>query len=290
MINDGELRGALCEVGRRVWQKNFIASNDGNFSFRIAENAVLCTPTMISKGFMKPEDMVIVDLQGNQIGGSRKATSEIKIHLFIYQRRPDVYSVVHVHPPHATAFAVTQRELPKCVLPEIELFLGEIPLAPYATTGTWEFARSIAPWVENHDAFLLTNHGAVTVGLDPYDAYYKMETLDQYCRILLLAAQAGDWNRIDFAGMKDLLRVKEKLGVPDPRGADFCATGTVKSTRPKPIPNRFVPHPGPLTDAPKLSGTSPFDGTKKNAPSLPAMNDDARMIVDEVLRRLAARR
>ncbi|MCC7391946.1 class II aldolase/adducin family protein [Candidatus Sumerlaeota bacterium] len=287
MIADDELRGALCEVGRRVWQKNYVASNDGNFSFRIAENAVLCTPTMISKGFMKPEDMVIVDLQGNQIGGSRKATSEIKIHLFIYQRRPDVYSVVHVHPPHATAFAVTRQELPKCVLPEIELFLGEIPLVPYATTGTWEFAHSIAPWVENHDAFLLTNHGAVTVGLDPYDAYYKMETLDQYCRILLLAAQAGDWNRIDHAGMMELLRVKEKLGVPDPRGVDFCAPGAARPSRPRPFPNRFVPHPGPITDAPKLSGTSPFAGAAKHPAGLSALDSDARMIVDEVLRRLA---
>ncbi len=286
MLDEKEIREAFCEVGRRVWTKDYIASNDGNFSFRLDENRVLCTPTMISKGFMKPEDMVIVDLEGNQLAGKRRATSEVRIHLFVYRHRPDVHAVVHVHPPHATAFAVAQRELPKCVLPEIEIFLGEIPLAPYATTGTWEFAQSIAPWVARHDAFLLTNHGAVTVGKDPFDAYYKMETLDQYCRILLLAGRVGDWNRIDGAGMRDLLNLKAKLGIPDTRGATpSCESGVPPGGPPTPaMPGVFRPHPGPLTDEPKLA--------TRDAPAVPVLAPTPRNaddIVEEVLRRLRGR-
>lgn len=193
-----------------------------------------------------------------------------------------------MHPPHATAFAIARLELPKCILPEIELFLGEIPLAPYATTGTWEFARTIAPWVQNHDAFLLTNHGAVTVGLDPFDAYYKMETLDQYCRVFPARWPGRRFgNRIDHPGMRDLLRLKEKLGIPDPRrGSDICEAGaTPNPPKPRPYPNRFLPHPGPITDQPKLAGSSP--GAAAPTPPPTASNDPLlRSIVDEVLRRM----
>lgn len=279
MLHEREIAEAMCEVGRRVWQKNYVASNDGNFSFRLSEDRVLCTPTMTSKGFMKPEQMVVVDLDGNQVGGTARATSEVKIHLFIYRERPDVHSVVHVHPPHATAFAVAQRELPKCILPEIEIFLGEIPLAPYATTGTWDFARSIAPWVRNHDCFLLTNHGAVTVGQDPFDAYYKMETLDQYCRILLLAGQLGDWRAINHAGVSQLLDLKRKMGVPDPRGGESCRVGAAPHAMDLPRDARpFIPHGGPITDAPKLMGSA--------APTAHANDSSIEDVVREVLRRL----
>jgi L-fuculose-phosphate aldolase len=247
-------REAFCEIGRRCWQRHFVAANDGNFSFRIGENRVLCTPTLISKGFMRPEDMVIMDLDGNQISGHRRGTSEIKIHLFIYRERPDVHSVVHVHPPHATAFTIVKQDLPKCILQEVELFLGEIPRAPYATTGTWEFARTIAPWIRHHDAILLSNHGALTIGQDPYDAYYKMETLDQYCRILLHARQLGDWQQIDVAGIGEMFQLKERLGIADKRQhqrCEPCAGGTTAGG-PEPIFPPWQPLTGPLTDEPKL--------------------------------------
>ena len=255
MIDEQQVREAMCEIGRRVWAKDYIASNDGNFSFRLDQNRVLCTPTMISKGFMRPEDMVIVDLEGNQLAGTRRSTSEVKIHLYLYRQRPDIHAVVHAHPPHATAFAITRRELPKAVLPEVEIFLGEIPMAPYATTGTWEFAESVAPWARTHDAFLLASHGVVTVGRDPFDAYYKMETVDQYCRILLLARQLGDTHVLDHAAMAGLLKVKEKLGIPDPRTeGDWFTPGV----RPGPVPAAdapgFAPHPGPIDDSPKPGG------------------------------------
>jgi L-fuculose-phosphate aldolase len=146
-----------------------------------------------------------------------------------------------VHPPHATAFAVARRELPREILPEAEVNLGIVPLAPYSLTGTWEFARTIEPWVKTHDAFLLSSHGAIVAGYDPYDAYYRMETLDQYCRILLLAAQAGGMTPLSAESVQQLLNLKRRLGLRDPRLADQ-----------PPLPEKFIPHPGPLCDEPKL--------------------------------------
>lgn len=210
-------RDALCEIGRRVWQREYIASNDGNFSVLLAPNRILCTPTMVSKGFMEPAELPVVDLDGKLISGPKPPTSEIRVHLAIYRHRPDVRAVVHVHPPHATAFAVVRRNLPKCVLPEVEVFLGEIPLVPYATPGTQEFADVAVPYVQSHNAFLLTNHGAITVGSDPFEAYYRMETLEQYCRILILASHLGNLQELDVAAMADLLRLRAKLGLPDRR-------------------------------------------------------------------------
>lgn len=214
---DYDVREALCEIGRRVWTRGFVAANDGNFSFRLGENRILATPTRVSKGFMTPGDLVEIDLEGNRLSGIRSTTSEIKLHLNAYRRRPDIRSVVHVHPPHATAFAISETLLPKGVLEESELCLGEVPLVPYRTTGTWEFARGLDPWIETHDVFLLANHGAVTFGVDPFDAYYKMEVLDQTCQILLLARQAGEWTRIPQKGMEDLLAAKARHGLIDPR-------------------------------------------------------------------------
>ncbi len=210
-------REALCEIGRRVWQREYIASNDGNFSVRLGSDRILCTPTMVSKGFMKPEELPVVDLDGRHLSGPKRPTSEMKLHLAIYRHRPDVKAVVHVHPPHATAFAIVRRSLPKCILPEVEIFLGEIPLVPYATPGTQEFADTAVPFVTQYNAFLLTNHGAVTLGSDPFEAYYRMETVEQYCRILVLASHLGSLQSLDAAAMADLLRLREKLGYKDRR-------------------------------------------------------------------------
>lgn len=219
-FDEGAMREALCEIGRRVWMREYVASNDGNFSVRLSSDRVLATPTMVSKGFMRPEELAIVTLDGNQVSGPRPVTSELKMHLAIYRARPDVRAVVHVHPPHATAFAITRRPLPKCVLPEVEVLLGEIPMTPYETPGTHAFAEALLPYVRDHNAFLLTNHGAVTVGQDPYEAYYRMETLDQYCRILILAAHIGDWQQLDHEQVVSLLKIREKLGYRDRRLAE----------------------------------------------------------------------
>ena len=212
-----ELRELFCDIGRRVWQKGFVAANDGNFSARIDEKRILVTPTMVSKGFMKPEDLVVLDIEGKQLEGFRKPTSEIKLHLEILKNRNDVNAIVHTHPPYATAFAVVQEPIPKCILPEVEISLGEIPIIKYETPGSQEIVEAVKPFLNDFNLFLLANHGAIAMGLDLMDAYYKIETIDQYCRILLYAYQIGDPKKIDQRKIQELFKIKEKLGISDRR-------------------------------------------------------------------------
>jgi L-fuculose-phosphate aldolase len=256
-----DVREALCEIGRRVWQRGFVAANDGNFSYRLGEDTVLATPTRLSKGFMQPEDLVVLDMDGTVKSGTRKSTSEIRLHLNAYRRRPDIRSVVHVHPPHATAFACAGVPVPKGVLEEMELYLGEVPLVPYLPSGTWEFGRGLDPWIETHDAFLLANHGAVTFGEDPFDAYYKMEVLDLSCRTLIHARQLGGWNRLSPAAMRGLMEAKARHGLRDPRAglpdaelasdvvAPARAAGSSAPFTPLAVQGSFPE----VTDEPKLS-------------------------------------
>ena len=140
MLTEYQVKQEICEIGRRVYNKGFAAANDGNITIRLNDKEVLCTPTMVSKGFMKPDDICKVDYDGKQLAGTRKRTSEVLLHLTVYKMRPDVQAVVHCHPPYATAFAVAREPIPKCVLPEVEVFLGEVPMADYATPGTQKFA------------------------------------------------------------------------------------------------------------------------------------------------------
>src|SRR5437899_3988144 len=156
-----ELKLQLCEIGRRLWQRAYVDGNGGNIAIRVGEDIALCTPTLVSKGFMKPEDMCLVDLEGNQLAGARKRTSEILMHLQIMKRQPKACATVHCHPPHATAFAVAGVEPPTCMIPEIEVFIGKVPIAPYRTPGTPEMGKLVADLVDNHNTVLMGNHGAV---------------------------------------------------------------------------------------------------------------------------------
>ena len=149
---------------------------------------------MVSKGFMKPEDICKVDDEGKQLAGTRKRTSEVLLHLAIYKERPDVMGVVHCHPPHATAFAVAHEPIPKCVLPEVEVFLGEVPIAKYETPGDNRFADTMLPYVNDCNTIILANHGTVTFGPTLENAYFNTEIIDAYCSILILAKQLGRVN------------------------------------------------------------------------------------------------
>lgn len=231
-----DVRDAIVEIGRRVWQRAWVAANDGNFSYRLDENLVLATPTRLGKGALTRSDLVLIDLEGRQLGGTRATTSEVRLHLNIYQRRPDVRSVVHVHPPFATAFAVAGVKIPKGVLEEFELYLGELPIVPYARTGTWDFARAVDPWIETHDALLLAHHGAVSVGADPFDAYYRMEVIEHACRILWLARSlmgAGEWSRLSAEQVAGILTIKAADGVHDCRAGDPLASLLDDATPPR---------------------------------------------------------
>lgn len=219
-VNILQIKKEICEIGRRVYAKGFAAANDGNISYRISENEVLCSPTMICKGFMQPDDICSVDMNGKQVSGKKKRTSEVLLHLTIMKERPDVKAVVHCHPPHATAFGVAREPVPQAVLPEVEVFLGEVPIAPYETPGGKKFAETILPFVAQSNVIILANHGTVSYGESVQRAYWWTEVLDAYCRILLLARQIGPIRYLSEEKTRELIELKQKWGFTDPRLAE----------------------------------------------------------------------
>jgi L-fuculose-phosphate aldolase len=216
-MSEFKLKEQMCEIGRRIWYKGFCAGNEGNHSYRIGPDRILCTPTGISKGFLKPEDICTVDMEGKQVAGKRKRTSEILMHLAIYKAREDVKAVVHSHPPHATAFAIAGVELPTCIHPEAEVFLGAVKTAKYVTPGDTRLGESLLPYVKDTNTILLQNHGTVTYDVDLENAYYKLEIVDAYSRILLLAKSIGSIRPLDGQEMKELLDLKVRFGLREPR-------------------------------------------------------------------------
>ncbi len=219
-VSEFKIKEQMCDIGRRIWMKGFCAGNEGNHSYRIGPDRFLCTPTGISKGFLKPDDICTVDLEGKQVSGKLKRTSEILLHLAIYKARPDVKAVVHSHPPHATAFAIANVDLPTCIHPEAEVFLGAVKTAKYVTPGDTRLGESILPFVKDSNTILLQNHGTVTFDKDLDNAYYKLEIVDAYARILLLAKQIGTIRPLDAGEMKELLELKQRFGLEEPRLRD----------------------------------------------------------------------
>ena len=213
-----KVKEQICDVGRRLWQRAYVDGNGGNIAVRVGEDIALCTPTLVSKGFMKPDDMCLVDFEGNQLAGAMKRTSEILMHLQILKRQPRAAATVHCHPPHATGFAVAGIEPPTCMIPEYEVF-SSVAIAPYRTPGTPEMGQLVADLVDKHNTILMANHGVVAWSHnDVEDAYFKMEILEAYCRTVLVAAQLGKQpNTFSPAQLQDLLKIKQSLGIPDPR-------------------------------------------------------------------------
>ncbi|MFQ5806685.1 MAG: class II aldolase/adducin family protein [Phycisphaerae bacterium] len=219
MTDEASIRQEICEIGRRIYARQFSAGNAGNISYRLTDEVVLCTPTLICNGFMEPEDLCTVDLAGNQLSGKRKHTSEILLHLGIYNDDPKVKAIVHCHPPHATAFAVAREDIPAGILPEVEVFLGEVPRAEYETPGTPEFARAVRPFIGKANTVVLSNHGTVSWGPSVERAYWQTEMLDSYCHILLLARQIGHIERLPEHRLQELAKLREKFaagGIPPP--------------------------------------------------------------------------
>src|SRR5436189_3163211 len=230
-MNERQHRDYICEIGRRVYAKGFAAANDGNITVRLSDKEILCTPTMVSKGFMKPEDICKIDYEGKQLAGKRKRSSEALLHLALYKANPKIGAVVHCHPPHATAFAVAHEPIPKCILPEVEVFLGEVPIAVYETPGNQKFADTIVPYLKDCNTIILANHGTITFGPDLEKAYWNSEIIDAYCKILILAKQLGRVNYFTDGQTKELLDLKKKLGYDDARFArgencDLCGNNT----------------------------------------------------------------
>lgn len=208
---DDSPQSLIVQIGKRVYDKGFVAANDGNISLRV-NDIIYATPTGVSKGFMRVEEMVALDMEGNVIEGSTKPSSEILMHLAIYGCRDDVNAVVHAHPPAATGFAVAGIPLDKTILAEVVLRFGAVPIAEYYMPSSSELANAVAKYMKHYDALLLANHGAVTVGADIFDAYYKMETLEHYAKISLIARFLGGEQELSRREIARLKELKEAIG------------------------------------------------------------------------------
>lgn len=219
MLNLHQAKLDIVEAGRRIYERGYVASNDGNLSARISEDRIVTTPTGMSKGFLKLEDMCVVDMDGKLVSGQRRPSSEIGMHIFLYRERPDIRAVVHAHPPTATGFAVAGVPLTACVLPEVVITLGAIPIAKYGTPGSAEISEPIRQYVKDYDAYLLENHGATTIGVDVMNAYYKMETMEHFAKILLVAKQLGGFNELNREQVDKLVQIRDRMGLRGPTPA-----------------------------------------------------------------------
>lgn len=176
----------MCEVGRRLWQRGLVGATEGNLTARLGNDRLLCTPSGLSKGHLKPDDLLVIDLKGKPIGEG-KPSSEIKMHLRIYERRPDCMAVVHAHPPIATGLALAGESIPDNLMPEAAEVLGPVALVPFGMPGTDEVPDALDPLLDEHKSFLLSHHGATVMGRDIWDAYHRMETLERIAHIVLVA-------------------------------------------------------------------------------------------------------
>ena len=214
-MNETACREWICEIGRRMYDKDLVAANEGNLSIRI-DNRLLATPTGVCKGFLKPEDLVITDLEGKQISGDMKVSTEILMHVIVYKHRQDVTAICHGHPTYATAHAVAGIPLTEALMPEVVVTLGCVPVAPYGTPSTQELANSLIDLVPNYDAILLANHGAITYGTDLEQAFFKIEILEHFAKINILTRTLGRPTLLSREAVDKLFDVREKYGITAP--------------------------------------------------------------------------
>jgi L-fuculose-phosphate aldolase len=228
MNTEEQTRADIVEVGRRLWQRGYVASNDGNISVRLDEQRLMTTPKSVSKGFMTPAMMVITDLDGRKIAGERDPSSELKMHLEVYRNRPDARAVVHAHPPTATGFAVAGIALDRAVLAEVITTLGSIPIAEYATPSTDELPAVVRKYVKAHDGLLLANHGALALAGDVMSAYYRMETIEHFAKISLVARQLGREQLLSRDEVERLQGLRGMYGIASP--APICTDDSAQMT------------------------------------------------------------
>ena len=220
-MTEQALREGIVEVGRRLYARGYTASNDGNISARLDGGRLLMTPKSVCKGFMTPQMMCITDLDGKKLAGERDPSSEMQMHLEVYRQRPDVNAVVHAHPPIATGFAVAGIPLDRAVLAEVVTTLGSVPIAEYATPSTRELPEAVRKYVKAHDGMLLANHGALTLGGDLFGAYYKMETIEHFATISLVARLLGGERLLSRQEVDRLQGLRGMYGIASP--APICA-------------------------------------------------------------------
>jgi len=223
-LSDFEAKKAIIEVGKRMYAKGFVASNDGNISIRVGPNAIWTTPTGVSKGYMTQDMLVKINLDGKVLVGRNKPSSEVKMHLRVYQENPEVMAVTHAHPPVATSFAIAGISLDRAILPEAVVNLGSVPIAHYATPGSTGVPDSIAPYCKSHNAVLLANHGALSWGKDVFEAYHRLESLEYYATVLMYTGNIiGKANELSCSQVSELISIREKLGIKT-GGIPPCST------------------------------------------------------------------
>jgi L-fuculose-phosphate aldolase len=209
-----QIKQEICEVGHRLYHHGFVAANDGNISVKLSENEFYCTPTGVSKGSLTPDMIIKIDAEGNKIEGTLNPSSEIKMHLRVFRERPDVNAVVHAHPPVATAFTVAGIPLDRYILPEAVLTIGDVPTCEYATPSTMEIPDSLMPYIQEHDAFMLKNHGALTVGNTLTRAFFTMEEVEFNAKIMKYAMELGRIQEISEEKMYELMDLRARFGLP----------------------------------------------------------------------------
>ncbi len=213
-MTDFEAKKAILDVGKRMYDRGFVAANDGNISCKVGPNALWTTPTGVSKGFMTQDMLVKVDLDGKVLLGRSKPSSELKMHLRVYKENPELMAVTHAHPPVATAFAIAGIPLDQPILTEAILVLGTIPIAHYATPGTYDVPDSIAPFVNSYNGCLLANHGALTWGKDVYQAFYRLESVEYVANITMYTNNIiGRQNELSCGQIDDLLEIRKNMGI-----------------------------------------------------------------------------
>ncbi|MTI62100.1 MAG: class II aldolase/adducin family protein [Firmicutes bacterium] len=213
-FNEEKIKKDICNIGQKLYDKEFVAANDGNISVKINENQIIVTPTGVSKGGMAIESLVKMDLDGNILScGTWHPSSEVKMHLQVYNLNPDVKAVVHAHPPLATAFAVARIPLDRPILAEAIVNLGIVPVSEYALTGSEEVPEAVTPFVNDYNAVLLANHGLLTWGQDLTQAFFRMETVEHYCKIIYYLKEIGAPVELNSAQIKELISLREKMGI-----------------------------------------------------------------------------
>ncbi len=281
------LKDEIVAAGHKLWMRSYVDGNGGNISCRIGEKYVLCTPTLLSKADLTPDDLCLVDFEGNQVAGRRKRTSEVILHLEIYKAQPKARACIHAHPPHATAYAITGMVPPERVIPEAEVFVGCAAFAPYGTPGTIEIARKVVELVGDHNTILLGNHGVVCWADTVTHAEWCIEVIDTYCQTLIIASQLGaPIKTIPRDKFEALLDVKRKLDLPDPRlsGRECTLSDMPDSlTSITVCPGACDSGAGPC----RLQGTKPCPRLGEGTPDRRPDNGDEALIsriADEVMK------
>jgi L-fuculose-phosphate aldolase len=224
MVSEYEVRKQICEIGKRIYSNGFVAANDGNITVKLNDNEILATPTGVSKGFMTPDMILKCNMNGEPIGptGKYRPSSELKMHLRVYKHRPDVGSVVHAHPPIATSFAIAGIPLTKPIMPEAVISLGCVPIAAYGTPSTEEIPDAVEKYLDNYDAVLLENHGALSYGADLITAYYKMESLEFYAKLTFISTLLGGPKELNDTQVQKLYEIRRKMNIKGRHPADMC--------------------------------------------------------------------